>query len=394
MIDPVDVASECPQATDGDIAVINLHSATQGSWSRFWRDTHRPEIAELIVEQEQLAAQFLGDFCAFDRIEDLVTQLGRDDRDSARTALIHAQFASATHRFAEARGHLANAVSFGAAPSAVERLLLSIDQACGTGFDSLLETRRRMAAESGRLEDRVPLGSLLADLGEFAEADLTYQRALREYRDVSPFAVAWVCFQLGVLWGEVVPEADLRRAAQWYRKAIDYLPCYVKARVHLAEIHSSCGRFGEAESLLAPVMNSGDPEVAWRLADVMNSTGRFTEADIHMQAARAGFEALLDRYLLAFADHGAEFYAGSGDDVRKAFELASVNLANRPTLRAFEQVFTTATAADETDAASEILSAARSQWGATTAFRLSSLAEYLPQPEGAGTCPWTAAHSF
>ncbi len=94
-----------------------------------------------------------------------------------------------------------------------------------------------MAAESGRLEDLVPLGALHADLRDFDEADRIYQRALREYRDTSPFAVAWVCFQLGVLWGELVPETQLSRAARWYRKAIEYLPCYVKARVHLAEIY-------------------------------------------------------------------------------------------------------------------------------------------------------------
>jgi hypothetical protein len=64
MIDEADIATENLQATDGDIAVINLSSATQGSWSRFWRDPHRPGIAELIVEQEQLAAQFQGDLGA------------------------------------------------------------------------------------------------------------------------------------------------------------------------------------------------------------------------------------------------------------------------------------------------------------------------------------------
>ena len=52
----------------------------------------------------------------------------------------------------------------------------------------------------------MPLGALLADLREFDEAERTYRRALREYQDVSPFALAWVCFQLGVLWGELVPK--------------------------------------------------------------------------------------------------------------------------------------------------------------------------------------------
>jgi len=360
-------------ATNGEIAVINLKSAVQASWNRFWRDSQRPGVAELIVEQEQLSAQYLGDLGALDRLEILVNQFIRADAESSRIALVQAQFASMTHRFAEARDHVAKAELLGAPSETISRLSLSIDQACGTHLDLVLENRRRTSAESERLEDLVPLGSLLADLGEFAEADRTYRRALQVYQDVSPFAVAWVCFQLGALWGELIPEPELSRAAQWYRKAIDYLPCYVKARVHLAEIYSGCGRYEDAEALLRPAVVCGDPEVAWRLADVLNATGRVAEAEAQLNAARAGFEALLDKYLLAFADHGAEFYAGSGENPARAFELARLNLANRPTLRAFEQAYATATAADEAHAASEILAAARSRWGATTAFRLSSL---------------------
>ena len=39
----------------------------------------------------------------------------------------------------------------------------------------------------------------------------------------------------------------------------------------------------------------------------------------------------------AFADHAAEFYSGSGNDCRRALELARVNVANRPTRRAVKQ---------------------------------------------------------
>ena len=368
-----DLVMQLAPATNGEIAVINLKSALQASWNRFWRDPQRPGVAELIVEQEQLAAQYLGDLGAFDRLEILVNRFIRTDSESSRIALVQAQFASMTHRFAEARDHVAKAELLGAPSDTVSRLLLSIEQACGTHLESVLEKRLRMSAESGRLEDLVPLGSLLADLGEFAEADRTYGRALQAYQDVSPFAFAWVCFQLGALWGELVPEPQLTRAAQWYSKAIDYLPCYVKARVHLTEIHFSCGRCGEAEALLRPVIDSSDPEVAWRLADVLNATGRLAEAEARLQVARAGFDTLLDRHLLAFADHGAEFYAGSGGNSTRAYELARLNLANRPTLRAFEQAYAIAAVADKAHAATEILDAARSRWGATTAFRLSSL---------------------
>jgi tetratricopeptide (TPR) repeat protein len=156
---------------------------------------------------------------------------------------------------------------------AATRLLLSVDQACGYRLDAVLKTRRQMAAESGRLEDLVPLGALLADLRSFGQADSIYRRALMEYRDVSPFALAWVCFQLGSLWEELVPEIQPDRAEQWYRKAIDYVPSYVKARVHLSEILLGDGRFEDAQALLSPVASSGDPEVNWRLADVMSAIG-------------------------------------------------------------------------------------------------------------------------
>jgi tetratricopeptide (TPR) repeat protein len=361
--------------TDGDIAVNNLESARRHSWSRFWRDPLRPGVAECIVEQEQLTAQYVGDLGALERLDALVRQLYRVDADEMRTALVHAQVASMGHRFAEARRFLAQAEAHGASHADVHRLLLSIDQACGTNLESVLEARRKMAAESERLEDLVPLGGLLADLREFDEADSVYRLALNVYEDVSPFAVAWVCFQLGALWGELVPEPQSERAARCYQKAIEYLPCYVKARVHLSEIYLHSGNATDAEALLVPAVSSGDPEVNWRLADVLAAMERPEEAEAQMQVARSGFENLLDQYLLAFADHGAEFYSGSGNDVGRAFELAMVNLANRPTLRAFEQAYEAAVAAGESGRAANIADAAKERWGAAQAFRLSKLAE-------------------
>ncbi len=367
-----------PMATAGDIAVNNLESARQQAWSRFCQEPGRPGVAEHIVEMEHLAAQFLGDLGAFNRLEYLANQLARVDADSARTALIHAQVASMTHRFADAKKYLRQNRAGEMLPEAANRLSLNIDQACGNRLDAVLEFRRHMAAASGRLEDLVPLGASLADLGEYNEADGIYHQAINNYQDVSPFALAWVCFQLGVLWGELVPEAQSSRAAGWYQKAIEYLPCHVKARVHLSEIYLDDGRAQDAEALLIPAVASGDPEVFWRLADVMVAMERFAEAEAHMRSARSGFEALLGKHLLAFADHGAEFYSGSGNDAGRAFELARINVANRPTLRAFEQAHATAVEAGESDAAAEILAAAGERWGATSAFRLSPMAESLP----------------
>jgi tetratricopeptide (TPR) repeat protein len=325
----------CPSATDGEIAAINLESARRHAWSRFAQDPLRPGIAEEIVDNERLVGQFLGDLDALDRLDELASAFV--DEDSSRAALVQAEVASTAHRFDDARGHLARAELMGGAREAIERHSLAIDQACGVELGNVLVARRRIAAASGRLEDLVPLGALLADLERFAEADTIYQRAFSSYEGISPFPLAWVSFQLGMLWGELVPIPDPERAALWYRRAIAYLPGYVKARVHLAEIYASQDHLRDAEALLVPAVSSRDPEVRWRLADVMIAQERLDEAETHLAAARVGFDQLLEKHVLAFADHAAEFYAGSGNDGRRALELARTNAANRPTRRAVAQ---------------------------------------------------------
>jgi hypothetical protein len=219
-------------------------------------------------------------------------------------------------------------------------------------------------------------------LREFGDADRIYKQALRNYSDVSPLPVAWVCFQLGVLWGELIPKPETARAAQWYERALERLPRYTKARIHLAEIYSSCGRVADAESVLVPALSSGDPEVHWRLADIMVVQGK--DADAQMQAARSGFDSALERHLLAFVDHGAEFYAGSGNDCRRALELALFNVANRPTLRAFEQAHGIAVSAGDANAAASLLGKATERWGDAAGFKSSPLAACrLARREGA-----------
>jgi tetratricopeptide (TPR) repeat protein len=349
-----------PSATDGEIAAINLESARRGAWARFAQDACLPGIVEALVDMERLRAQVLGDVDALDRLGALALQFARVD-DSSRAELVHAEVASTMHRFDDARGHLARAALMGGPREAIERLSLTLDQACGVELDAVLAARRGFAMESGRLEDLVPFGAVLADLDRFAEAEAVYRQAFSSYDDVSPFPLAWICFQLGMLWGELMPIPDPSVAAFWYRRAIAYLPGYVKARVHLAEICANQGRTGDAEALLLPALSSRDPEVRWRLADVLIAQNRFKEAEAQLDAARFGFNQLLGKHLLAFADHAAEFYAGSGDDCQRALELARTNVANRPTRRAARQAHAIAVMADEAAAASGLHEACRAE---------------------------------
>jgi hypothetical protein len=59
------------QTTDGEIAVINLERARRRSWNRFHADPLREGVAETVVEQEQLTAQFVSAVQALDRLEAL-----------------------------------------------------------------------------------------------------------------------------------------------------------------------------------------------------------------------------------------------------------------------------------------------------------------------------------
>jgi tetratricopeptide (TPR) repeat protein len=177
---------DLPRATDGEIAALNLESARRRSWARLAQDARLPRVAEAIVDFERLAAQFLGDLDALDRLEALAFQFAGAD-DSPRAALVQAEVASTAHRFADARDHLSRAASLGAPREEIDRHLLSIDQACGVELDAVLAARRRIAAASGRLEDLVPLGAVLADLERFDEADAAYRQAFSSYDDVSPF---------------------------------------------------------------------------------------------------------------------------------------------------------------------------------------------------------------
>jgi hypothetical protein len=159
----------------------------------------------------------------------------------------------------------------------------------------------------------------------------------------------------------------------------------VKARVHLAEVYASQNRTGDAEALLLPALSSRDPEVRWRLADVLIAQGRLEEGETQFEAARFGFEELLGRHLLAFADHAAEFYAGSGNDCRRALELTRANVANRPTRRAVQQEHAIAVNADEAAAASDRRTPI--QWaGVVTVLRIDLL--FFGSFHSRGRDPW------
>ena len=117
------------------------------------------------------------------------------------------------------------------------------------------------------------------------------------------------------------------------RRALDYLPGFVAARLHLAEIDARRGAVAAAIAGLERVADSGDPEVLALLGQLHAATDPVRGAR-ETETARLRFEELLARQPLAFADHAAEFYLGAGADPERAWRLASANYAERKTERA------------------------------------------------------------
>ena len=362
-----------PAATDGALALINHESILDRCWQTIDLHPDRLRIAAQLIDEEYRRSHFLGDASALDRLLTLSGSLLEHCPASGEACLLAAQIASLVHQFDQAKLYLIQAKDLGAHAQSLMRQQLSIDHATGDNWHSVLATRLSLSEQTPNLQNLVALGALYAEMGLYQEAEHAYLNAITQDREHSPFSLAWACFQLGVLFGETLAQADPSAAQYWYEKAMAYLPAYTHARVHLAELHLDAGRFDSALKLLQPIKNSADPEVSWRLAQLYDQTGQAHEASHHLARTQHIFEQLLTHHELAFADHAVDFYLEEGADPDKALRLALLNLDNRATLRAFELSYEAAQAARQTPLAQTLADRAAVQWGHLPAFGSSVL---------------------
>ena len=338
---------ESPRATDGEIFTRNLESSLERAWFIFHAHPQRTGTLEAILDGESIRSQFFGDYASLDRLVSLSAHLLENKSNLASSYLFSAQVNSSRHFFAVAQEHVSQAISLGADDAICSRIQLGIDQALGVNLELVLDQRLRMVSKENTFENLIPLGALLADLGRFDEAHDTYIKALNSYRELSPIGLAWAFFQLGFLWGELVSDPDSEKASYYYSKAVDYLPGYTHAAVHLAEIQMENGKLDRAKELLNSVVGSGDPEVRWRMSELLAKEGNTQASANELDVATFMYEDLLSRHELAFADHAAEFYLGSSHDPQRALQLATANLVNRKTVRAYTLAIEAAEASGE-----------------------------------------------
>lgn len=308
------VANEVP-TTSGAIALANLDQLL----------AQRPDDAGA-DELWLMRTRYLADYAALDRGAAFADAVA----DDVPALLRRARARAAVHRFSAALADLDAAERAGADARALFRVRAPIRIAQGAAAE-VLPALEAEAANAPGFASAGALATAYAGAGRFEDADRQFQAALDALDTTSPFPYAWLCFARGTMWAEQA--GDPQRGARHLARALDYLPQFVAASLHLAEIETARGDVTIAAARLERVAGSGDPEVL-ALLGRLHAAADPARGAREIAAARDRFEALLARQPLAFADHAAEFYLGAGADVQRALRLATANYAERQTPRA------------------------------------------------------------
>jgi tetratricopeptide (TPR) repeat protein len=283
---------------------------------------------ELGVEELLLVrSRFLGDYEALDR----ASALGEGRDATVRELLLRARTRSATHRFADALADVDMASRLGAKPGEISALRASILVAMGRATEVIPELETNLLRHPS-FASRSAMAVAYAAVGRLDDADRLYAEALSSLDTTLPFPYAWIYFARGLMWSE--QGGDQSRAGQLYAQALRYVPEFVTANIHLAEIEALRGDTESAiERLEKVVQSSHEPEALALLGVLHRRAGDSERGNSEIAEARKSYESLLNRDPLAFADHGAEFYLGPGADPDRAWFLAQQNFANRQTPR-------------------------------------------------------------
>lgn len=320
--------SVTPRTTDPAIALSNLNETIAARERELATTTDRRrafDLQNLIL----MRGQFLGRVADLERALALGERLvGEEKVRSGDARLARARALSALHRFDEALADLDDAARRGADSERIDSARAAVLAAIGR-YDEALVIRRAQASARPGIETIGAEAATLAEMGRSEEASARFRDAKAAYRDVSPFPVAWIEFQEGLMWMRA-EKPD--RARPLLAAAHARLPSYAAATGHLGEVEATLGNTARAMELLeAAAESSGDPDPAGQLSRVLAGAGFTREAEAWRDRAAAGFRRLVASHPEAFADHAAEFWLGPGGDPDLALRLARRNAALRPT---------------------------------------------------------------
>ena len=250
------------------------------------------------------------------------------------------------HQFAGALADLERAQALGFDRDSIDSARAGVLTALGR-YDEALPLRERIKNKRATTATLAALAQLKGEMGDVAAAEAGFIAAQDAFEDVSPFTLAWLYFQAGL----VEERAGRPSAArELYEAAHERLPQYAPAAGHLASAVALAGDDKRAQALLEPLVEaSDDPEYRAQLGALLQKRGGNDAVRGRLLVAEAGkrYDELVRRHADAFADHAARFWLGAGDDAGKALALARRNLSARPTRDAYELALRAALAAKE-----------------------------------------------
>ncbi len=163
-------------------------------------------------------------------------------------------------------------------------------------------------------------------LGDLDGATAWYRAAQDLYGDVSPFPLAWLYTQQGIA---ILRYGDFASARWFFAAAVERLPSYYLAIEHLAECEMELGDLdGARKRYLGVIEQTDNPEFFAALADLETRAGNRAAAARALEQARIGYDDLLARHRLAYAQHAAEFFLEDGQAAR-GLTLARENIVMR-----------------------------------------------------------------
>ncbi|MCB0167069.1 MAG: tetratricopeptide repeat protein [Anaerolineae bacterium] len=317
--------------TNGVIAMVNLEAQIDGleAQATLGRLTaaQGAELIDLLI----LRGQVLGSIANYEHAAALAEELVDETPTDGLAWLARAKTRATFHHFTESLADLDEAKRLGAKQTELDAERAAIFQALGR-YDEALDLRRNAVEHRPDFAALGGLAGLQAERGQVAEAERLFSAARERYQGVSPFPIALLDFQRGVMW---LGQGDLPAARLWFEAARRRLPTYAPALGHLAEVEAALGECESAINRLRPLADAADdPEYASILAGLLSDAGQTREADRWRAQAAARYDELMARHPAAFADHAAEFWLTVGADAERAIQLARQNLTVRHTPRA------------------------------------------------------------
>ncbi len=323
------------------------------------RATDKSEFFDLVLTR----SRFLNDYRALDEI---ISNMEVKTQVTASDFLLRAKARLAVHRFADALEDLRTAERLGEDERNIFAVLASIKIAQGKA-DEVIPGLEKDVSRFPSYLSYSALANAYAEVGRFSEADNFYRKSLDELKTTSPFPYAWIYFARGLMWSG---QADCKKCGEeFYKRAVEILPEFVAANIHLAAIEITHGKIDEARSRLERIIEtSEEPEAMEIYGSLEILVGKFADGKRLIDQAQNRYEELLAKYPLAFADHATEFYLRTGRNAERALNLAEINLGNRETERSYVLAIRAAKEANDEDKLRQLIMRAEIKFGRKFSF--------------------------